>query len=104
VTFASRNGVQPFAPAATAASRPAVASWTRVVAIEPNYFDVFDTPVRAGRPFDVVDATDETRRVAVVNEAFVRTVLASFHRSGSASIRSMAGAAGRPANRSRSSA
>jgi putative ABC transport system permease protein len=75
VTFETFNGVRPFAPAGTAVAPAAGSSWSWIVSIEPNYFDVYDRAIRAGRTFDAVEATEETRRVAIVNEAFVRTVL-----------------------------
>jgi predicted permease len=75
VTFEAFIGVRPFAPAGTAVAPAAGSSWSWVASVEPNYFDVFDRPIRAGRTFDAVDATEDTRRVAIVNEAFVRTVL-----------------------------
>ena len=49
----------------------------RVAWVEPNYFDLFGAPVRVGRAFDAGDITDSEARVAIVNEAFVRRVLAS---------------------------
>ncbi|HET9358813.1 MAG TPA: ABC transporter permease [Vicinamibacterales bacterium] len=75
VTFDTFNGVRPFAPAGIAAAPAPGSSWSWIVSIEPNYFDVYETSIRAGRVFDAVEATEETRRVAIVNEAFVRTVL-----------------------------
>jgi predicted permease len=75
VTFETFNGVRPFAPAGTAVAPAEGSSWSWIVSIEPNYFDVYDRAIRAGRTFDAVEATEETRRVSIVNEAFVRTVL-----------------------------
>jgi hypothetical protein len=75
VTFETFNGVRPFSPAGIAAAQTASSSWTRIVSVEPSYFDVHDTPIRAGRRFDAVDATEEAGRVAIVNEEFVRAVL-----------------------------
>ena len=71
VTFDAFGGVRPFG----ASSGATVPRWTYVVAIEANYFEVYDVPVRAGRPFDAADASNVARAVAMVNEEFVRTVL-----------------------------
>jgi predicted permease len=73
VTFDSFLGTRPF----QAAASDAAPRWTYVVAIEPNYFAVYDTPVLAGRAFDAADAGDSGRPVAMVNEAFVREVLST---------------------------
>lgn len=75
VTFETFNGVRPFASDSMAVAPPTGSTWTRVAAIAPNYFDVHDTPLRAGRTFEMVDATEDARRLAIVNEAFVRTLI-----------------------------
>jgi predicted permease len=74
VTFDTYFGVRPFEAASPDAPEP---RWTYVVAIEPKYFAVFDTPILAGRAFDATDASDVRRPVAMVNEAFVRDVLST---------------------------
>jgi predicted permease len=74
VTFDAFLGTRPFQAASSAAAGP---RWTYVVAIEPNYFAVHDAAILAGRPFDATDAGDIRRPVAMVNEAFVRTVLST---------------------------
>jgi predicted permease len=72
VTFDAFLGMRPFEGLSSAASAP---GWTNVVAIAPNYFAVHNTAIIAGRVFDETDANAPGRRVAIVNEAFVRTVL-----------------------------
>lgn len=72
VTFEAFLGVRPFEASTSDAAAP---RWTYVAAIAPNYFAVYDAPVRAGRAFDAADAGNATGRVAIVNEAFVREVL-----------------------------
>jgi predicted permease len=69
-TFDAFLGMQPFAGAD--ASEP---GWAYVISIAPNYFAVHDTSVLAGRAFAETDGSNMARRVAIVNEAFVRTVL-----------------------------
>jgi predicted permease len=72
VTFDAFLGVRPFRVPSSDAS---ASRWTNVVAIAPNYFTVYDASILAGRAFDETDATNVARRVAIVNEAFVRTAL-----------------------------
>ena len=74
VTFDAFLGVRTFEASSSEAAAP---GWAYVIAIEPQYFAVYDVPVRAGRAFDEADAGNAGRRVAIVNEAFVRTVLPS---------------------------
>jgi hypothetical protein len=69
-TFDAFLGMRPFAGAD--ASRP---GWASVISVAPNYFAVHDVSVLAGRAFDETDGSDMARRAAIVNEAFVRTVL-----------------------------
>lgn len=47
----------------------------RVAWTEPGYFRLFGVPLRAGRAFNAGDVTGSEARVAIVNEAFVSTVL-----------------------------
>ncbi len=47
---------------------------TEFYAITPNYFATLEIPLRAGRDFTYTDTAEPT--VAIVNEAFVRTILA----------------------------
>jgi predicted permease len=75
VTVETFNGIRPFASDSMAVAPSSGSAWTRVAAIAPNYFDVHDTPLRAGRTFEMVDATEDARRVAIVNEAFVRALI-----------------------------
>jgi predicted permease len=75
VTFDVFGGVRPFVPIGAAPAPLTGESFSYVVSIAPNYFDVNQTPIRTGRTFDTLDAAEETRRVAIVNEAFVRTLL-----------------------------
>jgi putative ABC transport system permease protein len=72
VTFETFQGVRPFEASSSEAAAP---RWTYVASIEPNYFEVYDAPLRTGRAFDAADASNAVRRVAIVNEEFVRTVL-----------------------------
>ncbi len=58
-------------------SEPGAGHRVRVASVAPNYFDVFGAPVLAGRAFDAGDMIDSEGRVAIVNDAFVRAVLAS---------------------------
>jgi predicted permease len=74
VTFESFFGTRPFQAASSNAAPP---RWAYVVAIEPNYLTVYDTPLLAGRAFDATDASDIRRPVAIVNEAFVQEVLSA---------------------------
>ena len=74
VTFDAFLGIRPFEVVASRASAP---PWTYVVAIAPNYFDVQETSILAGRAFDDADAGAVGKPSAIVNEAFVRTVLAT---------------------------
>jgi putative ABC transport system permease protein len=71
VTFDAFLGVRPFEVPSSAASAP---RWTYVISIAPDYFAVYDAPIIAGRAFDETDASNVARHVAIVNEAFVRTV------------------------------
>ena len=70
VTFDAFLGVRPFEAVSASAAAP---HWAYVVFVAPNYFAVQDTPVLAGRAFEVADAGN--RPVAMVNETFVRTLL-----------------------------
>jgi hypothetical protein len=72
VSFETFLGVRPFQAPSFQAGVP---RWTYVVSISPNYFEVYDLPVRIGRAFDEADASNSTRAAAIVNEEFVRTVL-----------------------------
>lgn len=72
VTFGAFFSMRPFEAFPADAGAP---RWTYVTLIEPNYFAVHDVPVRAGRTFEAADASNAGRRVAIVNEAFVRAVL-----------------------------
>jgi predicted permease len=72
VTFDAFLGMRPFQVPSSDAS---ASRWTSVVAIAPDDFTVYDVSVLAGRAFDETDATTAARRVAIVNEAFVRTAL-----------------------------
>ena len=70
VTFDAFLAMRPFeVPSSDASAR-----WTYVISIAPDYFAVHEAPILAGRAFDETDAGDVARRVAIVNEAFVRTV------------------------------
>jgi hypothetical protein len=70
VTFDAFLGVRFFEAVSSSAAAP---HWAYVVFVAPNYFAVQDTPVLAGRAFEVADAGN--RPVAMVNETFVRTLL-----------------------------
>jgi predicted permease len=72
VTFDAFLGTRPFDGVSSDASGP---GWAYVISIAPNYFAVHDDSVLAGRAFDETDGANVARRVAIVNEAFVRTVL-----------------------------
>jgi hypothetical protein len=93
VTFEAFLGVRPFEASSSDAAPP---RWTYVAAIAPNYFAVYDAPVRAGRAFDAADASNGVRRVAIVNEAFVRTVLPTGNPVGQR-VRPFDPRSGRPA-------
>jgi predicted permease len=71
VTFDAFLGTRPFVGVSDASG----AGWAYVIATVPNYFAVHDDSVLAGRTFDETDGTNLARRVAIVNEAFARTVL-----------------------------
>ncbi len=72
VTFEAFLGVRPFEASSSNGAPP---RWTYVAAVAPNYFAVYDAPLRAGRAFDAADVSNDVRRVAIVNEAFVRALL-----------------------------
>ena len=95
-TFYAFDGVRPVvAEGPLAAAAPL---WAWIVSVEPNYFDVYDTPVIAGRAFDAADVSNAAA-VAIVNEAFVRTVLASDQAVGQR-IRPIDPQGGRPVGES----
>jgi predicted permease len=70
VTFDAFFSTRPFEVVSSNAASP---QWAYVVFIAENYFSVQNTPVLAGRAFVAADAVD--RRVAIVNEAFVRAIV-----------------------------
>jgi predicted permease len=74
VTFDTSFAMRPFQAVSSDAAEP---RWSYVVAIEPGYFAVFDTPILAGRAFDATDASEIRRPVAIVNETFVREALST---------------------------
>lgn len=49
-------------------------SWTSLATIDPNYFDVLDAPLLAGREFNSGDLSSDAP-VLIVDEVFVKTVL-----------------------------
>ncbi|MGW8368386.1 MAG: ABC transporter permease [Gammaproteobacteria bacterium] len=46
-----------------------------ISAVDPNFFDALDVPIVAGRALDASDSLDTAAPVAVVNQAFVESIL-----------------------------
>jgi hypothetical protein len=78
VTFHSSLGVRWFGAEGAPSAGPVDGTrWTYVTAIEPDFFDVHGRRVLAGRGFDAGDLAESDRRLAIVNETFVRRTLPS---------------------------
>jgi putative ABC transport system permease protein len=48
--------------------------WVRTATVDPDFFETFDAPIVAGRAFDSADV-ELDRKVAIVDQAFVRQLL-----------------------------
>ncbi len=64
----------PAQPSASSASRDSSLREVSLAAVEPDYFDVLEAPILAGRAFNSSDAASRAK-VAIVDEVFVRQVL-----------------------------
>jgi len=94
VTFASFNRTTLFDMDDVAETADAGRRWSYLVSIEPNFFDVFAKPILAGRSFGLGDSA-ASRRVAIVNEEFLRRMEVSGQPIGR-HIRPVDSRSGRP--------
>jgi putative ABC transport system permease protein len=77
-TFGRYQGVRFFVPdTPNFDPAPPGLRWTYMTSVDPGYFDVRGLKVLAGRAFREGDISDTAAPVAIVNEAFVRTMLPS---------------------------
>ena len=72
VTFSSGERVRPFALDDTSTADRETTPWSYVALVEPNYFEVYGISLLAGRAFGPADREASGRRVAIVNEEFLR--------------------------------